>query len=240
MGRKNAVFDLARNLPKRRYKPIHPTEKSTLPSARTFEERTMKIAVIGSGNVGGALGAAWVKAGHQVTFGSRRPSQEKPIAGSSVAEVKTAIENAEVVALAVPFPAVPDVLKQVSDWKNKVLIDCTNPLTPNLELSLGFNTSGGEQVAAQAKGARVVKAFNTTGAGNMQNPKYGGRGVTMLYATDDNSAASVAEQLVRDVGFEPEFAGPLKRARYLEPLCALWISLVPRLGLNFAFAIVKR
>lgn len=200
----------------------------------------MKIAVIGSGNVGSALGTAWVKAGHQVTFGSRKPSQEKPIPGSSVAEVKAAIENAEIVALAVPFSAVPEVLKQITDWKNKVLIDCTNPLTPNLDLALGFNTSGGEQVAAQAKGARVAKAFNTTGAGNMQNPKYGGRGVTMLYATDDSSAASIAEQLVRDVGFDPEFAGPLKQARYLEPICALWISLVPRLGLNFAFTIVKR
>lgn len=200
----------------------------------------MKIAVIGSGNVGGALGAAWVKAGHQVTFGSRNPSQEKPIPGSSVSDVKSAIENSEVVTLAVPWPAVPDVLKQISDWKNKVLIDCTNPLTPKLELAVGFNTSGGEQVAAQAKGARVVKAFNTTGAGNMQNPKYGGRGVTMMYATDDKSAASVAEQLVRDVGFEPQFAGPLKQARYLEPICALWVSLVPQLGLNFAFAILKR
>lgn len=200
----------------------------------------MKIAVIGSGNVGGALGTAWVRAGHQVTFGSRKPSEDKPVPGSSVADVKSAIENAEVVVLAVRFSAVPDVLKQIPDWKNKVLIDCTNPLTPKLDLSCGFSTSGGEQVAAQAKGARVVKAFNTTGAGNMQNPQYGGRGVTMLYATDDKSAASVAEQLVRDVGFEPQFAGPLKQARYLEPICALWISLVPQLGLNFAFTIVKK
>lgn len=200
----------------------------------------MKIAIIGSGNVGSALGTAWAKAGHQVTFGSRNPSKERPIQDASIADVKSAIDQAEVVALAVPWTAVPDVLKQIPDWKNKVLIDCTNPLTPNLELVLGFSTSGGEQVAAQAKGARVVKAFNTTGAGNMKNPKYGGRGATMLYATDDNSAASIAEQLVRDVGFEPQFAGPLKQARYLEPICALWISLVPQLGLNFAFTIVRR
>lgn len=200
----------------------------------------MKIAVIGPGNVGSALGSSWAKAGHQVTFGSRNPSKEKPIQGTSIADVKSAIDQAEVVALAVPWTAVPDVLKQIPDWKNKVLIDCTNPLTPNLELALGFNTSGGEQVAAQAKGARVVKAFNSTGAGNMQNPNYGGHGVTMLYATDDNSAASIAERLVQDVGFAPQFAGPLKQARYLEPICALWISLVPKLGLNFAFNIVKR
>lgn len=200
----------------------------------------MKIAVIGSGNVGGALGTAWVRAGHQVTFGSREPSREKPAPGASVSDIKSAMENAEVVVLAIPWGAVPGVVSQIDDWKNKVLIDCTNPLGPGLALALGFNTSGGEQVATLAKNARVVKAFNTTGADNMQNPKYGGRGVTMFYATDDNSAASVAEQLIRDVGFEPEFAGPLKQARYIEPLAALWISLTPRLGLNFALTIVKR
>jgi predicted dinucleotide-binding enzyme len=85
-----------------------------------------------------------------------------------------------------------------------------------------------------------VKAFNTTGFGNMQDPKYGGRGITMFYATDDAGAGSVAEQLIRDVGFEPEFAGPLKQARYLEPIAALWTSLAPRLGPNFALTLVKR
>jgi predicted dinucleotide-binding enzyme len=200
----------------------------------------MKIAVIGSGNVGSALGAAWVGAGHQVTFGSRKPSGEKPVPGASVSDIKSAVENAEVVVLAIPWGAVPSVVGQIQDWKSKVLIDCTNPLAPGLAPALGFNTSAGEQVAVLAKNARVVKAFNTTGSGNMQNPRYGGRGVTMFYATDDQAAASVAEQLVRDVGFEPEFAGPLKEARYLEPLAALWISLVPRLGLNFALTIAKR
>ena len=200
----------------------------------------MKIALIGSGNVGSALGAAWVRAGHQVACGSRDPSGDKPLPNASVTDVKSAIENAEVVVLAVPWSAVPGVVGQICDWKNKVLIDCTNALGPGLALALGFNTSAGEQVATLARNARVVKAFNTTGAGNMQNPKYGGRGVTMFYATDDSAAASVAEKLIRDVGFEPEFAGPLKEARYLEPLAALWISLTPRLGKNFALTIMKR
>jgi 8-hydroxy-5-deazaflavin:NADPH oxidoreductase len=200
----------------------------------------MRIAVIGSRNVGGALGGAWVRASHQVTFGSRDPGADKPVPGASVSDVKSAIENAEVVVLAVPWGAVPEIAGQIHDWKNKILIDCSNPLGPGLALALGFNTSAGEQVATLAKNARVLKAFNTTGAGNMRNPKYGGRGVTVFYATDDNTAASVAEQLIRDVGFEPEFAGPLKQARYLEPLAALWISLTPRLGLNFALTIVKR
>lgn len=200
----------------------------------------MNIAVIGAGNVGGALGTAWVRAGHQVTFGLRDPGAKSGVPGAAANDIKNAIEQAEVVALAVPYGAAGETVQQVQDWKGKVLIDCTNPLGPGLTLAVGFNTSGGEQIALLAKGARVVKAFNTTGFSNMENPKYGSKGVTMLYATDDKSAAMIAEQLIRDVGFEPEFAGALKQARYLEPLAALWISLTPRLGRDFAIAVVKR
>ncbi len=201
----------------------------------------MKIAVIGSGNVGGALGGALVRAGHQVISGVRGGAGEaQPVAGSSTNSVKEAIQASEVVLLAVPWTAVPDALAQVKDWAGKTLIDCTNPLGAGLELIVGLNSSGGEQVASLAKSARVVKAFNTTGFGNMQNPIYAGRAVTMFYATDDAGAAKVAEQVIRDVGFEPEFAGPLRQARYLEPLAALWISLTSRMGRDFALTIVRR
>jgi predicted dinucleotide-binding enzyme len=201
----------------------------------------MKIAVLGSGNVGGALGGGLARAGHQVIFGVRGGAGEAPpVPGSSTNRVKEAIQASEVILMAVPWGAVPDVLGQVKDWAGKTLIDCTNPLGAGLELIVGLNTSGGEQVASLAKGARVVKAFNTTGFGNMKNPKYAGRAVTMFYATDDAGAAKIAEQVIRDVGFEPEFAGPLRQARYLEPLAALWISLTPRLGRDFALTIVKR
>lgn len=200
----------------------------------------MKIAVIGSGNVGGALGKAWVRAGHQVTFGTRGGMSDASIPGASNATVEDAIRNSEVVALAVPWAAVPEVIGQARDWTGKILIDCTNPITPEFELALGFNTSGGEKVASLARGARVVKAFNTTGFKNMENPRYDGRPATMLFSTDDPAAQSVVEKLIRDVGFEPLFAGPLKQARYLEPLAMLWISLTPRLGLEFAFNLAHR
>jgi predicted dinucleotide-binding enzyme len=205
------------------------------------QEKTMKIAVLGSGNVGAALGEALVRAGHQLVFGVRGGSREKsPVPGSTRNDVQGAVQASDVVLLAVPWGAVPDVLGQVKDWSRKVLVDCTNPLGAGLELLLGLNTSGGEQVASLAKGARVVKAFNTTGFGNMKDPKYAGRGITMLYATDDAAAAPIAEQLIRDVGFEPEFAGPLRQARYLEPFAALWISMTSRLGRDFAFTLVRR
>jgi 8-hydroxy-5-deazaflavin:NADPH oxidoreductase len=205
------------------------------------QEKTMKIAVLGSGNVGAALGEALARAGHQLVFGVRGGSQEKPpVPGSTRNDVQGAVQASDVVVLAVPWGAVPDVLGQVKDWSRKVLVDCTNPLGTGLELVLGLNTSGGEQVASLAKGARVVKAFNTTGFGNMKDPKYAGRRITMLYATDDAAAAPIAEQLIRDVGFEPEFAGPLRQARYLEPFATLWISMTSRLGRDFAFTLVRR
>jgi 8-hydroxy-5-deazaflavin:NADPH oxidoreductase len=110
----------------------------------------MRIAVIGAGNVGGALGAAWVRAGHQVTFGVREPGAKSSVPGAGASGVKTAIEQAEVIVLAVPYGAAAETVQLVQDWKGKVLIDCTNPLGPGLTLAVGFNTSGGEQIASQA------------------------------------------------------------------------------------------
>lgn len=199
----------------------------------------MKIAVLGSGNVGSALGAAWVRAGHQVLLGVRDVAKRTQVKGASVATMPDAVRQAEVVALAVPWPAVPDVLKQC-DTSGKILVDCTNPLSPSLELVVGFNSSGGEQVAALAPKAKVGKAFNTTGFANMENPNYGGKGITMLYCTDDAGIKPTLEKLVRDVGFTPEFAGPLKQARYLEPLAMLWITMSMQIGRDFAFDLVRR
>lgn len=202
----------------------------------------MKIAVIGSGNVGSALGKAWTRAGHEVVFGVRDAKGTNSTGGSKTAPVPQAIRDSAVVVLAVPSQAVPDVIKQFDNWPSKILVDCTNPLTKDLELAQGFNTSAAEQTASLAKSAKVVKAFNTTGAGNMENTKYDGKPITMFFATDDAAAQKVGEQLVRDAGFEPVFAGPLKQARYLESLAMLWISMAVKYGYgtNFAFTMVRR
>jgi 8-hydroxy-5-deazaflavin:NADPH oxidoreductase len=202
----------------------------------------MKIAVIGSGNVGSALGKAWTRAGHEVVFGVRAEKAKGSADGAKTAPVPQAIRDSEVVVLAVPWPAIPDVIKQFDNWPSKIIVDCTNPLTNELELAQGFNTSAGEQTASLAKSKKVVKAFNTTGAGNMENTKYDGKPITMFFATDDGAAQKVGEQLVRDAGFEPVFAGPLKQSRYLEPLAMLWISMAVKhgYGTNFAFTMVRR
>lgn len=203
----------------------------------------MKIAVIGAGNVGKALATAWVRAGHEVLLGSREAGgKQSPVAGAKLVANAEAARVSDVVVLTVPWAAVPEVLKSLaSEIRGKVLIDCTNPIGEGFQLTVGHTSSGGEQVAALAQGARVVKAFNTTGYENMQSPKYEGKPVTMLYATDDTPAQKTAEQLIHEVGFDPVFCGPLKQARYMEPLAMLWISMfLGNQQRNFAFTIVRR
>jgi predicted dinucleotide-binding enzyme len=122
-------------------------------------------------------------------------------------------------------------------------LDATNPLLPDLSgLEYGTTTSGGEKVAEWAKGARVVKIFNTTGYGNMGNPEYDGRAIPMLYCGDDAGAKSVAGRLAAELGFHPIDAGPLSNARLLEPHAMLWIWLAIKggMGRDFAFQIVRR
>ena len=202
----------------------------------------MNIAIIGKGNVGSALGGRWAAAGHQVTYGVRDPAKGGG-PGGKAATVADAVKPAEVVVLAVPWDAAQAAVVSAGDLAGKVLLDCTNPLTPDLSgLTVGTTTSGGEQVAGWAKGAKVVKIFNTTGSGNMERPNYGGTPATMLYAGDDAGAKATAARLARDVGFDPIDLGPLSASRLLEPFALVWITLAIRqqLGPDFALNVVRR
>jgi 8-hydroxy-5-deazaflavin:NADPH oxidoreductase len=208
----------------------------------------MKIAIIGMGNVGGVLGRRWSELGHHVTFGARKPSDSKATSTAKetkakIASVADAVASAEVVVLATPWKAVKDALSVAGDLSGKVLLDCTCPLTPDLTgLEIGTNTSGGEIVAQHAKGAKVVKIFCTTGAGNMADPVYGKTKLTMPYAGDDLASKQVAAQLAAALGFDPIDVGPLTAARALEPLGLLWVTLAyqGKLGTDFAMNIVRR
>jgi predicted dinucleotide-binding enzyme len=156
-----------------------------------------------------------------VIFGVRDPDKRDRAraAGASLAPVRQAAAEAEVVLLAVPWRAVSEVLREAGDLAGKVLLDCTNPLTPDFAgLVVGTADSAGEQVAGMAPGARVVKVFNTNGAANMADPGYGTSRVTMLYAGDDAGAKAVAAGLAAELGFEPIELGPLWASRLLEPL----------------------
>ncbi len=202
----------------------------------------MRIAIIGMGHVGKALGRRWAEAGRHVCFCVRDPNDPKKLAAAREIKATTgpvsAASGADVVLLAVPWAAAADALRAAGDLSGRVLLDCTNPVTPELtHLTLGFTTSSGEEVARLAPRARVVKIFNTNGAGNMADPDYGGHRVTMLYAGDDDGANRVAAGLAEQIGFEPVYLGPLREARLLEPLAMTWIVLARQRGLGRDFAL---
>ena len=210
----------------------------------------MRIGIIGAGNVGGTLGRAWAQKRHEVMFGVRQPKApktrtllEQTGGGTTAGTVAEAAAHGSVVVLATPWNATRDALRSAGDLTGKILLDCTNPLKADQSgLEIGYTTSGGEQVAAWAKGARVVKIFNTTGFENMADPKYGGEAITMFFVADHAGAKGVAAQLARDLGFDPVDAGPLANARLLEPLAMLWMHLAfsQKQGTAIAFKVLRR
>lgn len=183
----------------------------------------MRIAVIGKGNVGGTLGKRWLQAGHQVVFGSRSPKESDELL------VADAVATAEVVVLAVPYSGLVETARSL-DLGDKVLIDCTNPITPDFSGVSAAGGSAAEELAKQTGSNRVVKCFNTVGFNIMAKPDFGGRGATMLYCGDDPEAKDTAAQLATDIGFSPIDAGPLLQARWLESLAWLWISMALKFG----------
>lgn len=205
----------------------------------------MHIAIVGAGNVGGALGKSWLKARHQVSYALRnttgKDADELRRAGFDVVEMKDA-GNAEVIVLAIPWPAIPDAVKALGNMVGKTIVDATNPLTAEMELALGFTDSAGETVARLAPGAHVVKAFNVTGAENMASAPAFKVKPLMPVAGDDARVKTKVMKLAEDLGFEPVDAGPLKTARLLEPMAMFWIkqAYVQNQGREFAFALTRR
>jgi hypothetical protein len=197
----------------------------------------MRIAVIGAGRVGTALGARWAGAGHEVVYGVRDPADPRHAALPAVAAPPDAIRGADVVLIALPWTAVDAALTGL-DPGGAVVIDATNPRD-----ALDPGTSGGEHVARLLGSRRVVKAFNTTGSGNMQDPAYpAGVAPMMALAGDDDDAKALVATLAEQLGFDPVDAGPLAAACDLEHLAELWIRLAYTLGNGpgVAFALLRR
>ncbi len=210
----------------------------------------MKIAIIGAGNVGGTLGRAWATKGHDIFFGVRHPQDDKTRrlvqSIGPKAQAGTVAEAAafgEVIVLATPWQGTEAAVRATGDLRGKTIIDCTNPLKPDVSgLEVGFTTSGAERVAQWAGGAKVFKAFNTTGSNNMADPVINGLRTVMFVCGDDEGAKPAVLQLASDIGFDAVDAGKLEQARLLEPWAMLWISLAFRggLGRDFGFALLRR
>jgi predicted dinucleotide-binding enzyme len=191
----------------------------------------MNIAIIGTGNVGSALGGSLVRAGHTVTFAARDAAKAAAVAktagATTAATALAAAAAADVVVLAVPYGSAAAVAAEIAPAvAGKVVVDATNPLKADYSgLATDGGPSGAEILAAALGGAKVVKAFNTLFAGVQGDPGVLGTTLDALYATDDEAAGHTVAQLAASIGFRPVLVGPLAAARELEALAWLNIRL---------------
>ena len=175
----------------------------------------MRLVVIGAGHVGRPLADGWTAAGHDVATPPRGAERE-------------ALDGADVVVLAVPYPALADLLPPLADTlAGTVVIDCTNPVGPGLSHGLGSTTSGSQQVQALLPRARVAKAFSIYGWENLADNRFEAPlPPMMMIAADDAAAARTASALAADLGWDPLIVGGLEQALHLEHLTLLWIRMV--------------
>ncbi len=199
----------------------------------------LNIAVVGCGKVGRALGSFAAARGHIVHFSSRRAASAREAAeqsgnGARAMEVTEAVIASEIVLLTTPFDSVVEALDGArAHTPGKVLIDVTNPLTPDhRDLAIGHSSSGAEHLASAHPGAFVVKAFNAVFAEiyATRTTQLSHDPISIFYAGDDADAKKLVRRLIASLGFDPVDAGTLHNARYLEPLSLLNIHLGKSLG----------
>ncbi len=198
----------------------------------------MRIAVLGTGNVGKRLGLLMYQQGHEVRYGSRDPSGRSGDLlhdDAQVAGYVEAIRNAEVVFVATPWAenVTLNILASLESTESQIYIDCTNPLAPDYMSNLiGHTTSAGEQVVEAVLPAKTVKAFNTIFANVMVlgQQQFGGVKGTEFYCGDEKAAKEVVRQLIDQAGFDPVDAGPMRNARYLEATAQLNIQIAFGMG----------
>ena len=189
-----------------------------------------KIAVVGKGNVGGAIWRGLERAGYQVR-----------LVGNDPQRVREATSWGEIIILAVPYPAIDQVILEIGDAAaDKTLVDASNALTADFQLALGFTTSAAEELQNKAPSTKVVKAFNTVFAQHMASGQVKGTSLTLLVAGDDPHAKDEVLALGRDIGFDSVDAGPLKDARWLEALGYLNIQLgyMLKMGTEIGFKLI--
>ena len=199
----------------------------------------MKVAIIGAGNVGKALGQSITRAGHHVTIAAKHPEHAAAAAreiGAHSAETPAeAVGDADVVILAVPYVAAADeVSTEIREGvAGKTVIDVTNPMKPDYSGLATEGTSAAEEFQRRLPEARVVKAFNTVFATNQANPS---PGIDGYVAGDDDKAKQQVISLVESIGLIPVDVGPLKAARYLEGMAVINIGLNAQHGWDWTSA----
>jgi predicted dinucleotide-binding enzyme len=189
------------------------------------ESMPMKIGMIGSGNVGSALGRVWARAGHPVMFSSRHLEDDKRLAADAGANARAgtpreAAAFGDVLVFAVPYGALPELGRDLRDSiKGKVVIDACNPFPRrDGEIAERARDKGAGLMSAELlPGARIVRAFNAVGADRMGKAYEEPGRVGMPIAGDDEEALDIASSLIREIGYEPVRIGGLEMGKYLMP-----------------------
>src|SRR5262245_4730550 len=191
----------------------------------------MRVGILGSGLMGGKLGTIFARAGHQVAFSYAKSEQKlKKLARDAKAKARAgtpreAAQEADAVLLAVHWSRIEDVLKRTGDLSGKVIVTCSLPMNEDsTELVVAHISSGAEELAKRIPKARVVAAFQTVPSEvlfGVYEAKRKASRPSLVYCGDDEKGKGVAAGLIRDVGFDPVDAGPLRIARYTEPFALL-------------------
>jgi 8-hydroxy-5-deazaflavin:NADPH oxidoreductase len=210
----------------------------------------MRIGIIGIGNVGSTLGRLWSHGGHEILFGVRDP--ESPAVASLLGEcgelasahsVKEVFARTDLVLLAVRWDDLPKVIAEAENLDGTILIDCTTPLERGTHKPLlDWTMSTAERLARLAKGAEVVKCFDTVGVKVMKQPLFDGVRASLFLCGDSLEAKERVRQLAEGIGFECIDVGPLSLARYLEALSTFWVLLAfdQGFGKDFGFKLLRR
>lgn len=203
----------------------------------------MRIAIIGHGNVGGALAKRWAAFGHQIFIGARDLQAEKAQAFASIQNIQittvsSAVSASEVILVATPAHTAVDLAQQFGNLSGKIIIDATNAIRQKPE---PYQTAF--EAFQKITAAALAKCFNTTGFENMENPQYGGVAIDMFVAGDSEAAKNAAIQLAKDAGFMEcyDFGGD-DRVELLEQFALAWINLAifQKHGRDIAFKVLKR
>lgn len=198
---------------------------AAMPFAVLAQSGPIKIGIIGAGNIGGTIGQLWAKAGHKVFYSSRHPDELKPLVektgpNAQAGTVQQAVAFGDVIFIAVPYSAMPGIGRDnAAALKGKIVLNASNPITGrDGEIARIAQQKGvGESDQELLPGTRLVRAFNSTGAGRFAADAHKpGEKLGVAIAGDDPEAMKVAAQLVRDAGFEP-VPVPLARAKEFAP-----------------------
>jgi predicted dinucleotide-binding enzyme len=191
----------------------------------------VKIGILGSGLMGGKLGTLFARAGHEVVFSYAHDMEklkalaQKAGRNARAGTPREAVVDADALLLAVHWSRVPDVLREAGDLSRKVLVTCSLPMNADdTALVVARTSSGAEALAKKARKARVVSAFGTVPSEVLFGvfaARRRTRRPSLVYCGDDDRAKRVAAGLIRDVGFDPVDAGPLRIARFMEPFTLL-------------------